>query len=228
MIQVAILIDGGFFLKRLPAVRPDVDAADPEDVARSIRQLVHRHLEHLNEVWRTPDAYQLLFRTFYYDARPYSRKAHKPISGAAIDFAKTDQANFRQQLFDALRSSRNVALRLGDVQKEIDRSWVLRANAQKALLNGRRSVRDLTDDDFVLAIRQKGVDMRIGLDIASLTLRRQANTIVLVSGDSDFVSAAKLARREGVQFVLDPLWQTIPPDLNEHIDGLTSGFPRPR
>ena len=73
----------------------------------------------------------------------------------------------------------------------------------------------------------QGVDMRIGLDIASLTLRRQADTIVLVSGDSDFVSAAKLARREGVRFVLDPLWHTIPPDLNEHIDGLTSGFPRP-
>lgn len=115
MIQVAVLVDGGFFLKRLTAVRPDVDAADPEDVARSIRQLVHRHLEHLNEVWQAPDAYQLLFRTLYYDARPYSRKAHKPVSGAAIDFAKTDQANFRQQLFDALRSSRNVALRLAQV-----------------------------------------------------------------------------------------------------------------
>ena len=228
MISVAILIDGGYFLKRLRVVRPDVAATDPEDVARSIRQLVHRHHEHLNEVWRAPDAYQLLFRTFYYDARPYGRKAHKPVSGAAIDFAKTDQARFRERLFDELRSSRNVALRLGDVRREVDRSWVLRANAQNDLLNGRRDVGDLTDGDFVLAIRQKGVDMRIGLDIASLTLRRQADTIVLVSGDSDFVSAAKLARREGVRFVLDPLWQTIPPDLNEHIDELTSGFPRPR
>ena len=227
MISVAILIDGGYFLKRLRVVRPDVDVTDPEDVARSIRQLVHRHLEQLNEVWRAPDAYQLLFRTFYYDARPYGRKAHKPVSGAAIDFAKTDQARFRERLFDVLRSSRNVALRLGEVRREVDRSWVLRADAQNDLLNGRRDVGDLTDGDFILAIRQKGVDMRIGLDIASLTLRRQADTIVLVSGDSDFVSAAKLARREGVRFVLDPLWHTIPPDLNEHIDGLTSGFPRP-
>ncbi len=228
MIKVAILIDGGYFLKRLPAVRSDVDTTDPEDVTRSLRQLVHRHLEHLNEVWKAPDAYQLLFRTFYYDARPYARKAHKPISGTAIDFATTDQARFREQLFNELRSSRNVALRLGEVRREVDRSWILRADAQKHLLNGRRDVNDLTDGDFSLAIRQKGVDMRIGLDIASLTLRRQADTIVLVSGDSDFVSAAKLARREGVRFVLDPLWQTIPPDLNEHIDGLTSGFPRPR
>ncbi|MCY3544387.1 MAG: NYN domain-containing protein [Chloroflexi bacterium] len=34
--------------------------------------------------------------------------------------------------------------------------------------------------------------MRIGLDIASITLKRQADTIVLVSGDSDFVPAAKI------------------------------------
>lgn len=89
-------------------------------------------------------------------------------------------------------------------------------------------MQNLTDDDFVPALRQKGVDMRIGLDIASLTLKGQADTIILVSGDADFVPAAKLARREGVRFVLDPLWQEIPADLNEHIDGLASGFPRPR
>ena len=70
--------------------------------------------------------------------------------------------------------------------------------------------------------------MRIGLDIASITLKKQANTIVLVSGDSDFVPAAKLARREGVTFILDPLWQNVSPDLFEHIDGLRSGFPNPK
>ena len=70
--------------------------------------------------------------------------------------------------------------------------------------------------------------MRIGLDIASITLKRQADVVVLVSGDADFVPAAKLARREGMQFVLDPLWHTISPDLFEHIDGLRSGFYKPR
>ena len=36
--------------------------------------------------------------------------------------------------------------------------------------------------------------------------------------------AAKLARREGVLFILDPLWQNVSDDLLEHIDGLRSGF----
>lgn len=62
--------------------------------------------------------------------------------------------------------------------------------------------------------------MRIGIDITSITLKKQAKTIVLISGDADFVPAAKLARREGVEFVLDPMGHGINDDLFEHIDGL--------
>ena len=68
--------------------------------------------------------------------------------------------------------------------------------------------------------------MRIGLDIASVTLKKQVDKIILISGDSDFVPASKLARREGMEFVLDPMWQKIPDDLFEHIDGLTSTYVR--
>ena len=70
--------------------------------------------------------------------------------------------------------------------------------------------------------------MRIGLDIATITLKKQANIIVLVSGDGGFVPAARLARREGVTFILDPLWQTVSPALSEHIDQLRSGFYNPK
>ena len=70
--------------------------------------------------------------------------------------------------------------------------------------------------------------MRIALDIATITLKKQANIIVLVSGDSDFVPAARLARREGVTFILDPLWRTVSSELLEHIDQLRSGFYNPR
>ena len=226
--KTAILIDGGYFLKRLPVVRPDVDTTDAVAVGRSVNQLVRSHLNHLNEVYKVPNALQLLYRTFYYDARPYDSKAHTPVGNRPIDYAKTPQALFRKRFFDVLRGSPNLAVRLGEVRKDGDRSWILKAQTQKKLLTGRLAVKDLTDDDFAPALRQKGVDMRIGLDIASITLRRQAEIIILVSGDADFVPAAKLARREGVQFVLDPLWQEVPPDLFEHIDGLRSGFYRPR
>lgn len=45
-------------------------------------------------------------------------------------------------------------------------------------------------------------------------------TAILIAGDSDFVPAAKHARREGIDFILDPMWHTIKDSLYEHIDGL--------
>jgi len=62
--------------------------------------------------------------------------------------------------------------------------------------------------------------MRLGLDVASLAYQRHVNQIVLISGDADFVPAAKLARRLGSDFILDPMWATIRPALYEHIDVL--------
>ena len=44
--------------------------------------------------------------------------------------------------------------------------------------------------------------------------------IVLISGDSDFVPASKIARREGIDFILNPMGNHIGTSLEEHIDGL--------
>ncbi|MCS1417416.1 MAG: hypothetical protein M2R46_05170 [Verrucomicrobia subdivision 3 bacterium] len=228
MVRAAILIDGGYLLKRLPAVRSDVNASDASAVAQTVNQLVRSHLTQLDEVHKVPNIYQLLYRTFYYDARPYTGKEHTPVGKRSIDYSRTPQALFRKSLFKALHGQPNLAVRLGEVRRNPNRFWLLHERPQKDLLNGRIAVGDLTDGDFAPALRQKGVDMRIGLDIASITLKRQADVIVLVSGDADFVPAAKLARREGVKFILDPLWQDIPPDLFEHIDGLRSGFSKPK
>ncbi len=68
--------------------------------------------------------------------------------------------------------------------------------------------------------------MKIGLDIASLAYKRLVDQIILIAGDSDFVPAAKLARREGIDFVLDPMWADIKANLFEHIDGLQSEWGR--
>lgn len=86
---------------------------------------------------------------------------------------------------------------------------------------------DLEENDYILTTHQKGVDMRIGLDIASIAYKKQASKIVLISGDSDFVPAAKLARREGIDFILDPMHAAIKADLHEHIDGKRTVFPKP-
>ena len=224
MTRVAILIDGGYLIKRLPVLRPELDINNPSEAVNAINQLVGNHLNHLNKTYRHPKAYSLLHRIFYYDAEPVDRRLRYPISGNEINFTDTPSTRSRTRLFEKLRRMPNLALRLGHVYNYGNRYWILTPRSQAELLSGRRTVADLTDDDFKPTFRQKGVDMKLGIDIASLTLRKQVDIIVLVTGDSDFVPAAKLARREGVRVILDPLCRNVSPDLNEHIDGLRHGL----
>lgn len=225
MSKIAILVDGGYFLKRLPTVCPDINRIDPYQVTDALGKLVYSHLHSHNKIVGGKHPRSNLYRVFYYDAEPYLEKGHRPISKRAINYSQTDEARFRLALFERLRRFPNAAVRLGKVIRE--RSWTLNESPQKRLLSGEIGVADLTDEDFQPGLRQKAVDMKVGLDIASLTLKKQVETIVLVAGDADFVPAAKLARREGVRIVLDPLWRSVSPDLFEHIDRLGSGFKRP-
>ena len=61
----------------------------------------------------------------------------------------------------------------------------------------------------------------------TLAEQRLVNQIVMISGDSDFVPAAKHARRLGIDFVVDPMWARIAESLGEHIDGIWQGAPKP-
>jgi uncharacterized LabA/DUF88 family protein len=78
--------------------------------------------------------------------------------------------------------------------------------------------RALTDNDFDLDISQKGVDMRIGLDMARLALRETVRAVAVVTGDSDFIAAFKFVRREGVRVFLDPMGHNIRTELRAHAD----------
>ena len=51
--------------------------------------------------------------------------------------------------------------------------------------------------------------------MTSLALKKQVDQIILISGDSDFVPAAKQARREGIDMILAPMGATIKPNLHE-------------
>lgn len=166
-----------------------------------------------------------LYRIFFYDCPPFGGKAHNPITGSAVDFSKTDVYKFRVGLYKELMKKRKIALRRGRLG--ITRGWILKPTKTKALLSQKLAVDDLDEKDVFYDMTQKGVDMRIGLDIASLAYKHLVDKIILVSGDADFVPAAKLARREGIDFVLDPMWQRIGDDLFEHIDGLQSVCKKP-
>jgi uncharacterized LabA/DUF88 family protein len=216
----AIFVDAGFFLKRFPSVYPDRNAADAILVASTLHEMALGHLKQRGDVERRE-----LYRIFVYDCPPLLKRAQQPITCRSVDFARTEIAQFRIKFHQQLKCLRKVALRLGRLQDH--RAWRMKPQQLHALLRKRMSFSELRDEDFVYDVKQKGTDMRVGLDIASVSYKRQADQIVLVAGDSDFVPAAKLARREGVDFILDPMWGPIADDLHEHVDGLRSTCPRP-
>lgn len=214
MTVTAILVDGAYYLKRYRWTYGQNHS--PQQVAKNLFTMCIEHLDHKNE----------LYRILFYDCPPLSKKAHNPVSGKSVDFAKTETFVFRTRLHKELVKLRKVALRRGRLS-DGSRGWIIRSRPTKQLLNGVIASSDLTESDVEYDVSQKGVDMKIGLDIASLAHKRLVGRIVLVAGDADFVPAAKFARREGIDVVLDPMWQAISPDLQEHIDGLRSVCPRP-
>jgi uncharacterized LabA/DUF88 family protein len=170
------------------------------------------HTNHLPPV-KTPE----LYRVFFYDCPPLQKKVHLPVSKRALDLSKTPTALFRLAAHERLRHTRKVALRLGRLNESF--GWKLTSSAQKRLLAEPGQFL-ANDDDFELDVVQKGVDMRLGMDVASLAYKKQVDQIILVAADADFVPAAKLARREGIDVVIDPMGATPAADLVEHSDGI--------
>lgn len=208
--KTAILVDGGFYRRRAQIILGDTDAKTRADeLINYCRRHLKLHGENNND----------LYRIFYYDCPPASKNLYHPFLKKQIDLSKTDLYMWMNQFLDELKKKRKVAIRLGKLAEE-QACYTIRTDIVKKLYNGNKNFADLTEQDFCLNIDQKGVDMKIGLDIASMAYKKQVDQIVLISGDSDFVSAAKLARREGIDFILDPLGAPIKPDLFEHIDGL--------
>jgi len=162
-----------------------------------------------------------LYRIFYYDTEPLIEKGHNPITNKFIDFGKTHVALQQKELFSSLRRTPNFALRLG---KTIWRNnnWILRPEKFKDLISKRTTIESLSEFDVHPQIEQKAVDMKIGLDIALIAMKRLADLLIIITGDADIVPALKLARREGMQVGLDPLGCPIQPELQEHADFVTT------
>ena len=211
--KTAILVDGGFYRKRASYLW---GKKEPEKRAAELRAYCSAHLRHEQKYDDRG-----LYRIFYYDCPPLGKTVYHPLLKRGIDFRHSETYDWTNKFFDELKKQRKVALRLGELS-DAYASYKISASALKDLCTGKKSIQDLEEKDFSISFQQKGVDMRSGLDIASLSYKKQIDQIILIAGDSDFVPAAKLARREGIDFILDPMWATIKDSLFEHIDGLMS------
>lgn len=217
MTKTAILVDGAFYRKRSFYLRGD---KTPFARADELYAYCMAHIED-KEADEAHRENRELYRIFYYDCPPLAKSVYHPKLKKSVDFGKSDTYRWATAFFEELKKKRKFALRMGRIS-DVASHYTLRPDKIKALCSGKITVDDLQEGDFSISFTQKGVDMRIGLDIASLAYKRQVDQIILISGDSDFVPAAKLARREGIDFILDPMEATIGSDLFEHIDGLKS------
>lgn len=208
--NTAILVDGGFYRRRAFTAYGD---KTPKERADELYNYCKKHIKSHGEQKRE------LYRIFYYDCPPMTKQVYHPLFKKTVDFSKSDTYKWSIDFFDELKKKRKVALRMGELADK-QACFRLKENILNKLINNQITISDLSEKDFQLSVEQKGVDMRIGLDIASLSYKKQVDQIVLISGNSDFVSAAKLARREGIDFILDALHTNIKPNLFEHIDGL--------
>jgi len=201
MKKIAILIDGEFFsiaLRHNLKLERRPTAAQVYDHARALADAT------TEEVWRI----------FYYDSRPYRGRQRHPITKESIAFADTPLARARERFLSELGQMDLVALRCGKLHP---RGWRLSESYLNALTRG--PIRPPVADDYELRFEQKGVDMRIGLDVATLALNRYVDRIVVATNDTDLVPALKVARRHGVQVVIAQIGSFNPHhDLVEDAD----------
>lgn len=196
--QYAILIDAGFIKYKLGTSSEPMTVLD-------VRALVKKLSEHssLKE--------HKLHRVYYYDAMPLTTKETVPLSSTVKDFAANTVAKRSIDVINQIKKEPFFSVRLGELSFE---GWQIK----QSRLNTKSESISISSDDLKPKISQKGVDMRIGMDMASLTLKRIAQILVLVTGDSDFVPAMKFARREGAEVYIVTLGHKIKDSMLEHSD----------
>lgn len=144
---------------------------------------------------------EMLLRILYYDCAPYNGIGKRPVSGTIENFTGSD-AWLKELAAKNLFAVRRGVLKFrGYKPKKVPVS----AN--------------LTDADFIPDFEQKGVDMRIGLDMATFSQTKAIDRVILITGDTDCLPAMKHARISGLQVVLISVpKQKLVPELLWHAD----------
>jgi uncharacterized LabA/DUF88 family protein len=204
MEKVIILIDGAFFTKKFE--KSQNHFPKNTDVELFVKCLLEKSCNNY-----------FFLRAYYYDCPPLDNKITLPISKKSKDLSKTDRFRENTTLLNGLKRTDFFSVREGFLSED---GWILKKSALKKLTKENAGLENINDSDFSPNINQKGVDMKIGLDIAWISLEKIAQRIILVTGDSDFIPAIKFARRSGIQVFLATLNHGVSQNLLDHADCL--------
>lgn len=152
-----------------------------------------------------------LVRVLYYDCAPYQGHHTLPVSGSQQVFASP------VSWLDELARRDLIAVKLGSVRFN---GYCLKRSALPGKSN-------LTDADFRPDFERIGIDLQIGMDVASYASLESVHAMAFVTANPAHVAAMQFARRSGVEVVLVRLpAEATPSELLEHADSVrTIGWP---
>jgi len=160
--QVAILIDGGFFIQRvnfyLRKFFPENSIITEQQFVTLIWRIVKFHIEKNHGRHEIRSRLEL-YRIYFYDCPPPIDQIKFPLP----DKGNKTPSNFnlknhppyqlREKIHNELRKNRKTALRLGSLSKT--GTWQLTSHSLKKLLQKEITFEDLTNDDFFYERKQK-------------------------------------------------------------------------
>lgn len=191
--KTAILIDGGFFVRRFK----ELYSHTPK--IKDVQPFLDNTLDKVQKT--TEVGKDVLFRTFYYDCQPYGEIQKDP-NGRIIDFSSLPRYKAASLFQKELKMFPQMAIRFGELSFN---GWKINPGSNK----------------YIPDFKQKSVDIKMGLDIAWLATKKIVDKLVIVAGDSDFITPMKFARKEGLLIYLDCMKQSqIKLSLKEHADFL--------
>jgi uncharacterized LabA/DUF88 family protein len=225
MKKTAVMIDGGFLrvkIKRALRTTLKLSCGSLYRADGSMKQ-IHDLISPRDYVNRVvtfaknciDSSTEEIYRVFYYDCPPYAGMPSKfrphPL-GVLVPISEPLAVEHQTKVLNLLRMESYFAVRTGELSFD---GWVPIADSLAEVI---KTGRAFVATDFKPQLRQKGVDLKIGVDSAMMARDSLVERIVLAACDSDLVPAMKLARREGVQIVLVSLGAAVKRLLREHAD----------
>ena len=202
--KVNILIDGGFYVQKFKEREGRLPNAN--DIENEIAVIMTETQKKTGA-----DCKDILFRVFYYDCSPFDGKVKKPGETVETDYLQTKAYTAKERVLKSLAQKERFAVRLGELSFD---GWTEVKKTDPAT--------GIETTDYVPKLKQKGVDMKVGLDMAYMALKHTVDKVVLVAGDSDFVAPMKFIRREGLQVYLYSMGHKVKAKLIEHSDFVLS------
>jgi uncharacterized LabA/DUF88 family protein len=202
--KLAVIVDGGFIRVAL-FNKTTNKPCGANEIYQKILSIVNTHFPS-----------DQLFRIFYYDSIPdkhNTKKYKNPVDNSQVDFLGNIDIDFCIKLCDELKKKEHIAFRYGDLAYD-----GFSVKSPKTVITKVKAGGVIEPSDFQIKVTQKGVDLKIGLDIAWLSVKRIVDKLLIISGDSDLVPAFKFARKEGLNVYLAPLGRGVKPSMVEHSD----------